>query len=151
MAAPKSKHPDLMKAAVEDVSNLRADIGRVGPALKALSAAAAAVTKAADTAEKAYKDQLVYCEKTIGYYAVKVGEIRKLEEDYENAKGDKKAEAEIEKKHKKADAQADAFRKEYNTAVQVFETLSEVVEKAVEAVVDAAEKVEGFTAEAARA
>lgn len=150
MAALKSKHIELIKDAVEDVSNLRADVGRVGPALKALSAAATAAAKAADTAEKSYKDQLGYCEKIISNYATKVNEIADLEEQYRSAKGDKKAEAEIEKKHKKADAQADVLRKDYNTAVQVFETLSDVIDATVEAFVAAAEKVEGFSAAAAR-
>ena len=149
MAEGKSKHPGLIKAAMADMSELKSDVGKAGPELKAVGSAATALKQAGDTAEKSYKDQLKYCEKIVEKYATKVNEIAEIEEDLKGAKGDKKAEADILKKHKKADAEADDLRDEYNEAVKVFATLSEVVDKALEAVGDAGDNLTGFTAHAA--
>ncbi len=146
MPEGKSKHPGLIKAAMEDVASLKSEVGKAGPSLRALASAATAMLKAVDVADKGYKDQLGYCEKIIQKYATKVNEIAQLEEDLKAAKGDKKAEAEILKKHKKADGEADELRKEYNTAVKVFAALSDALDANAEAVVAATENVQGFSA-----
>ncbi|MFN0115730.1 MAG: hypothetical protein ACKVPY_13750 [Paracoccaceae bacterium] len=146
MPEGKSKHPGLIKAATQNVASLKSQVSKAGPALKGIVGAATGLKSAVDSSEKAFKDQLGYCEKVIEKYATKVNEIAEIEEDLKGAKGDKKAEAEILKKHKKADGEADELREEYNTAVQVFETLSDVINEATEAVTAAVGKFEGFSA-----
>lgn len=143
MAAAKSDHPGMVKAAMEKFGTMKKGLGKLGPVARELGAAASALKSAVDDAEKAFDTQLSYCEKLIEKYATKANEIAEIEADLEDAKGDKKAEAELLKKHKKADAEADKIRSAYGEATEVFRTLSELVEKASERVATAADR---FTA-----
>jgi chromosome segregation ATPase len=138
MPAAKSEHPGLVKTAMEKFGTMKKGLGKLGPVVKDLGAAATALKSAADDADKAFKDQLSYCEKLIEKYATKANEIAEIEADLDDAKGDKKAEAELLKKHKKADGEASAIRKDYAQATEVFRTLSGLVESASERVATAA-------------
>ncbi len=142
----KSKHPGLIKAATDNAGVLKRGVGKSSGQLRDISGAATGLKQAADMADRTFKDQAGYCEKVIEKYATKVNEIAEIEEDYKAAKGDKKAEAELEKKHKKADGEADKLRDEYNTAVEVFETISDMVADAIGKMQAASEKFEKFTA-----
>jgi chromosome segregation ATPase len=138
MPAGKSEHPGLVKTAMDKFGTLKKGMGKLGPAVKEVGAAAAELKSAADDADKAFKDQLSYCEKLIEKYATKANEIAEIEADLDDAKGDKKAEADLLKKHKKADGEAEAIRKDYGQAMEVFRTLSGLVESASERVASAA-------------
>ncbi len=146
MAEGKSKHPGLIKAAMQNLGVMKNGVGRAQGQLKAISAAATSLAKMSGDTEKVFKDQLGYCEKVIDKYATKVNEIAEIEEDLKAAKGDKKAEAEILKKHKKADGEADALREEYNEAVKVFATMTETQRDAADKVAEAADAFIGFSA-----
>lgn len=140
MPEGKSKHPGLVKTASDTFSRMSKGLAKTYPTLKELSAAAAALRAAADEADKAFRDQESFCGKLIERYTEKANEIAEIELDLEEAKGDKKAEAPLLKKHKKADGEADDIRKEYGEAVEVFRTLSETVEEAASRIADAVAK-----------
>jgi chromosome segregation ATPase len=130
MPKAKSEHPGLVKTAMDRLSTMKKGLAKTFPALKEIGGAAAALKSAADTAEKAFRDQQTFCEKLVEKYATKANEIAEIEADLDEAKGDKKAEAELLKKHKKADGEADGLREEYARAMEVFRTLSDVVSEA---------------------
>lgn len=146
MAEGKSKHPGLVKAASDNVAMLKRKVATSGAALKEIIAAAGALQDACADAASGFKDQLGYCEKIIDDYKTKVNEIADLEEQLKEAKGDKNAEKDLLKKHKKADGEADALRDKYNTAVEVYQTLSEVVTGALDRAAAAGKKFEPLSA-----
>lgn len=146
MPQGKSEHPGLVKTAMERFNTMKKGLAKTYPALKEISSSATALKSAADAADKAFKDQEAYCAKLIEKYATKANEIAEIEADLEDAKGDKKAEAELLKKHKKADAEATALREAYAKAMEVFQTLSDVVSEARGKVDGATDKFESARA-----
>lgn len=127
MPEGKSKHPGLVKTAMDAFARLEKGLGKTYPALKDIAGVAGSLKSAADQTEKMFREQQAYCGKLIEDYATKANEIAEIEQDLEEAKGDKKAEAPLLKKHKKADGECDDLRKEYAEAMEVFRAMSDAI------------------------
>jgi chromosome segregation ATPase len=125
MADGKSKHPGLVKTAMDAFSKMEKGLSKTYPAQKDVGNAATAIKSAAEATEKMFRDQQGYCGELIEDYATKANETAEIEQDLEGAKGDKKAEAPLLKKHKKADGECDDLRKEYADAMEVFRAMSD--------------------------
>lgn len=146
MPKAKSEHPGLVKAANDRLSALKKGLGKAAPLLKDLSAGAASLKAVADATEKNLRDQQTYCERLVEKYVTKANEIAEIEMDLDSAEGDKKAEAELLKKHKKADAEATALREAYGKATEALRTLFETVAEAREKIDTAADKLSAVEA-----
>lgn len=141
MAKAQSEHPGLVKAANDRLSALKKGLSKAAPLVRELSAGAASLKAAADATEKSLRDQQTYCEKLVEKYVTKANEIAEIEMDLEEAEGDKKAEAELLKKHKKADSEATAIREAYGKATEALRTLFDTVKEAREKIDAAADKL----------
>ncbi len=130
MPEGKSKHPGMVKEAREKVTEMRRALNKAAPVIKSIVTAASNLKTSSEACDKTFKDQLAYCEKLVEKYVTKANQIADIEVDLEGAEDDKKAKAELLKKHKKADGEAEDIRLEYAEAVKLFLTLGGTVHEA---------------------
>lgn len=135
----KSKHPPLLKKALDKSKAAREGVKRDSAALrKVISACAKASATATDVilGMERCADEMI---DAIAEYAEKVVQIEELEE-----KAGKSPDAETEKKLAKLEKEADALRERSNKAAREMGTLTDKAYADLEAIGAAASAFKGF-------
>lgn len=140
----KSKHPPNVNHALKDINSANKSVNKNNAALNGFSRACLSAQKTAKSTMTSFDTQLTLLQQINGRYVEKAVEIRDLENEQEQAKGDKKKGADLKKKVARADKEADAFQKQYNLTVKLLATLSERMRSEMSSLVAAAEKFSGI-------
>lgn len=141
----KSKHPGLVKTAQKDIVEVTKDCDLEAKAMKKLSSACGELKKVCDSSPAGLSTQAKYMQGIIGNYTKKVQEIIEGEKELDKAKGDKSAEADVQKKLDKLEKEADALREQYNQGCEAVKAIAEAAKMMATTVTEAAGGLLSFT------
>jgi len=138
----KSIHPKLLKKSESASAKHASAITKNLTRYKTLAKTLAGASTMANMMPRDYAAAKKTLQGVMEQYLLKVFEIIELEEQIDNASGDKKKVKDLEKKVKAKDVEADRLRADYGTASYTFAMLDNMVHDEITKALDLSNKID---------